>query len=222
MDVDTIEPGVDFAEAIRRAVATCEVLLAVIGPHWLTATDKLSRPRLTDPDDLVRLEIETALARDVRVIPILVEGAAMPGRQDLPESLAGLAHRNALSIRHESFRDDAARLVTAIEGIVQTAAPARTETPGEAPTEGPQSVRGDLSRAAWVIADAECTVQSITDKSSKAWALARVAEALVAIDPGRAARVAADAERIAQSITSELTKALALADVAEALAARSP
>src|SRR6266542_3564286 len=118
IDVDTIEPGVDFAEEISRAVATCKVLLAVIGPNWLTATDEQGRRRLDDPDDIVRLEIEAALARNVRVIPILVEGAVMPGRQDLPESLAGLARRNALFIRHESFRYDAGRLVTAIERVL--------------------------------------------------------------------------------------------------------
>jgi len=84
MDVDTIEPGVDFAEEISRAVAACQVLLAIIGPGWLTVTDKRGRRRLDDPDDIVRLEIEAALARDVRVIPILVEGAVMPGRPDLP------------------------------------------------------------------------------------------------------------------------------------------
>jgi hypothetical protein len=115
IDVDAIEPGVDFAEEINRAVAACQVLLAVIGPKWLTATDERGRRRLDDPDDIVRLEIEAALTRNVRVIPILVEGAVMPGRQDLPESLAGLASRNALSMRHESFRYDAGRLVTAIE-----------------------------------------------------------------------------------------------------------
>ena len=115
IDVDTIEPGVDFAEEISRAVATCKVLLAIIGPNWLTATDEQVRRRLDDPNDIVRLEIETALARDVRVIPILVEGAAMPGRQELPESLAGPARRNALPIRHESFRADAERLITALE-----------------------------------------------------------------------------------------------------------
>src|SRR5215469_5606905 len=102
IDVDAIEPGVDFAEAIRRAVAACQVLVTVIGPNWLTATDQRGGRRLDDPDDLVRLEIEAALARGVRVIPILVAGAVMPGRQDLPESLAGLARRNALIIRHES------------------------------------------------------------------------------------------------------------------------
>jgi hypothetical protein len=115
MDVDTIEPGVDFAEEIFRAVAACKVLLAIIGPNWLTATDERSRRRLADPDDIVRLEIEAALDRGVRVIPILIEGAVMPGREDLPGSLAGLARRNAFPIRHESFRSDAGRLVTSIE-----------------------------------------------------------------------------------------------------------
>ena len=118
IDVDTIEPGVDFAEEIFRAVAACKVLLAIIGPTWLTAADERGCRRLDDPDDIVRLEVEAALARAVRVIPILVEGAVMPVREDLPESLAALARRNALPIRHESFRADAGRLVTAIERVL--------------------------------------------------------------------------------------------------------
>src|SRR5437016_3856291 len=91
IDVDAIGPGVKFAEEISHAVAACKVLLAVIGPNWLTATDEQGHQRLDNPDDIVRLEIEAALARDVWIIPILVEGARMPGQQDLPESLAGLA-----------------------------------------------------------------------------------------------------------------------------------
>ena len=75
MDVDTIAPGLDFAEVIAQAVSTCEVLLAVIGSRWLTATDEDGRRRLEDPDDIVVLEIAAALERDIRVIPILVEGA---------------------------------------------------------------------------------------------------------------------------------------------------
>jgi len=118
IDVDTIEPGVDFAEAIDRAVETCEVLLAIIGPSWLTATDEQGQRRLEDPDDIVRIEIEAALARNVRVIPILVENAVMPRRQDLPESLASLARRNAFTVRHESFRYDAERLVASLEGVI--------------------------------------------------------------------------------------------------------
>ena len=58
MDVDTIEPGVNFAEEVNRAVATCTVLLAVVGPNWLTVTDEYGCRRLDDPDDYVRLEIE--------------------------------------------------------------------------------------------------------------------------------------------------------------------
>lgn len=61
IDVDIIEPGVDFAEEIFRAVTACKVLLAVIGPTWLTATDERGRRRLDVPDDIVRLEIEAAL-----------------------------------------------------------------------------------------------------------------------------------------------------------------
>jgi TIR domain len=118
MDVDTIEPGLDFAEEVTRAVAACQVLVAVIGPAWLTAADGRGRRRLDDPDDFVRLEIETALDRGVRVIPVLVRGAVMPGRDDLPERLAGLARLNALFIRPESFRSDAARLVTVIERVL--------------------------------------------------------------------------------------------------------
>jgi TIR domain len=161
IDVDAIEPGVDFAEEISRAVAVCKVLLAVIGPTWLTATDRQGRRRLVDPDDIVRLEIEAALARDVRVIPILVEGAVMPGREDLPESLAGLARRNALLIRHESFRYDAGRLLAAIERVlaavpgaaaVPRAAEARDGRPAgntisEVAQQGPGPARHDPTPA---------------------------------------------------------------------------
>jgi hypothetical protein len=74
MDVDTIAPGLDFAEVITEAVSTCEVLLAVIGPRWLDAKDEAGQRRLEAPDDIVRLEIAAALERNIRVIPILVEG----------------------------------------------------------------------------------------------------------------------------------------------------
>lgn len=145
IDVDAIEPGVDFAEAISRAVATCQVLLAVIGPNWLTAADERGRRRLDNPDDIVRLEIESALARDVRVIPVLAEGAHMPGREDLPESLAGLVRRNALFIRYESFRSDAGRLVTAIERVLAATSGAVDQSPPTAKAEAPTVPRDDRS-----------------------------------------------------------------------------
>jgi hypothetical protein len=134
MDVDTIAPGVDFTKVIAQAVSNCTVLLAVIGPGWLTATDEDGERRLEDPDDLVRLEIQAALERDIRVIPILVEGAVMPRGRQLPEELAGLARRNAISLRHESFRSDADRLLEAIEPILASAG-ASQAAPGPAQVE---------------------------------------------------------------------------------------
>jgi WD40 repeat protein len=132
MDVDTIALGVDFAEVITQAVSTCQVLLAVIGPRWLTATDQDGRRRLDDPDDTVRLEVTAALERDIRVIPILVEGATMPRRQELPDSLASLARRNALSVRHESFHSDADRLLNEIEPVLRPPAAAAPVSSGPA------------------------------------------------------------------------------------------
>ena len=118
IDVDTIEPGADFAEEISRAVAACRVLLAAIGPTWLTAADERGRRRLDDPDDTVRVEIEAALDRDVRVIPILVEGGSCRAAKTCPRGWPVWPGFNALLIRHESFRSDAARLVTAIERVL--------------------------------------------------------------------------------------------------------
>jgi TIR domain len=130
IDVDTIAPGLDFGEVITEAVSTCEVLLAVIGPRWLTATDEDGRRRLDDPDDIVRLEITAALERNIRVIPILVEGAVIPRRQQLPEGMARLARRNAVSLRHESFRSDVDRLLATIEPVLRAPA-ARVPQPVE-------------------------------------------------------------------------------------------
>jgi glycerophosphoryl diester phosphodiesterase len=103
-DVDNIEPGDDFVERIQSAVGSCQVLLALIGPRWLTITDAKGERRLDDPEDFVRLEVETALSRDdVRVIPILVDDAKMPRPQDLPTELAALTRRQAVEINPVDF-----------------------------------------------------------------------------------------------------------------------
>jgi hypothetical protein len=77
-DIDSIEPGDDFVEKINNAVESCAVLLALIGDGWVEMTNEAGQRRLDDPEDFVRLEIEAALARNVRVIPVLV-GEAKPG-----------------------------------------------------------------------------------------------------------------------------------------------
>ncbi len=112
IDVNKIKPGIDFSKEIIRAVEMSSVMLAVIGPQWLSATDEQGRRRLDDSNDIVRLEIEAALTRKIWLIPILMDNATMPRRQDLPGSLAGLADRNEFRVRHESFREDVNRLTT--------------------------------------------------------------------------------------------------------------
>jgi hypothetical protein len=78
MDIDAIKPGMDFVEAIDQAVGECDVLIAVIGPQWLTSTDADGSRRLDNPEDFVRLEISTAMDRKIDIFPLLVQGAAMP------------------------------------------------------------------------------------------------------------------------------------------------
>lgn len=114
MDIDKIDPGEDFAHAIARAIDASDVFLALIGREWLTVTDSRGRRRLESPEDFVRMEIETALARDVRVIPILVQGAEMPSSEELPASLASLVRRNAVELRDTSWRSDVDRLADAL------------------------------------------------------------------------------------------------------------
>ena len=120
-DIDSIEPGVDFAEEIFRAVAACKVLLAIIGPAWLTMTDEHGRRRLDDPDDFVRLEIEAALARGIRVIPVLVDRTRMPRDDELPEGLAKLVRLQALELSPNRFDRDVERLLRVLERAVAQA-----------------------------------------------------------------------------------------------------
>jgi len=110
-DIDSIELGDDFIEVITAAVGACDVLLALIGDQWLTMTGQDGRRRLDDPHDFVRLEIEAALTRNVRVIPILVEGARMPRADELPASLATLVRRQALELSPSRFDSDTRRLL---------------------------------------------------------------------------------------------------------------
>jgi TIR domain-containing protein len=111
IDVDNIPVGADFVAHLNSQVAGCNVLLVVIGPNWLNAKDESGRRRLDDPDDFVAIEIAAALTRDIRVIPVLVDGARMPKASELPDSLKPLARRQAAEVRHAHFGQDAEALV---------------------------------------------------------------------------------------------------------------
>ena len=89
MDVDTVELGVDFVRAIEKAVGECDVLVALIGKRWVGG-EPGGTSRLDNTKDYVRLEVSTALARDIRVIPVLVDGMTMPNEDSLPSPVQSI------------------------------------------------------------------------------------------------------------------------------------
>jgi hypothetical protein len=114
-DVDNIPLGHDYRGHVAEALASCATVLVVIGPEWLRVTDGRGRRRLEDPDDPVRVEVETALNSTARVIPLFVRGAVMPTGDELPGALETLAYRNGLPIRADpDFDRDIERLEQAL------------------------------------------------------------------------------------------------------------
>src|SRR5262245_39022006 len=123
MDVDHIPAGVDFVDFLRSQVAACDVFLAVIGPNWLDAKDDSGRRRFDNPDDFVTIEIAAALARNIRVIPVLVDGARTPKADKLPDSVKPLARRNAVEVRNTHFGRDAEALANKVAEALKDARP---------------------------------------------------------------------------------------------------
>lgn len=116
MDVSgSIEPGLEFDKVIEKAVSSCEVLIVMIGKEWLGMVDEKGKRRLDDPHDFVRMEISAALNRNIRVIPVLVEGVTMPEEGDLPEDLKRLCKRQALEISDNRWEFDTQQLVKVLE-----------------------------------------------------------------------------------------------------------
>ena len=114
-DVDSIPLGVDFRQHLSDSVSQCDVLLAVIGRQW--AAGSAGRPGLDDARDFVRIEVEAALQRNIPVVPVLVQGASVPGEEELPETLRSLAYRNGIAVRPDpDFHQDMDRLIKGIEG----------------------------------------------------------------------------------------------------------
>jgi hypothetical protein len=117
-DIDTLEPGLDFVDAINSRLRECRVFLAIIGREWLDAKDAAGHRRLDQSHDYVRLEIAAALARpDVRLIPVLIEGATMPAPEALPENIRPLARRHAMNLRDDAWDHDVDRLAGVIAGV---------------------------------------------------------------------------------------------------------
>jgi TIR domain-containing protein len=120
MDVDSIHPGDDFVEILTQTLDRCQAMVVVIDPSWLVTTGPAGQRRLDEPGDYVRLEIERALNRSIRVFPALIDNARMPTPDDLPPTISRLAHRQAVEISSTRFKYDAGRLLSAIERVVDT------------------------------------------------------------------------------------------------------
>ncbi|MCG6875228.1 MAG: toll/interleukin-1 receptor domain-containing protein [Betaproteobacteria bacterium] len=116
-DVESIDGGTDFVQAIQRAVGSARLMLVLIGNTWTTETTHDGTRRLDDPDDFVRLEIATALRHGLPVLPVLVEGAQMPTEGELPEDLKPLARVQAVELTEARWQYDTGRLVDAIARI---------------------------------------------------------------------------------------------------------
>ena len=126
LDVAGISPGRDFRKEIEKKLSGCGVLLAMIGPTWASILDSDGLRRLDNPNDFVRLEIATALSRDIPVIPVLVRGAKMPQQGNLPPDLCDLPYRNCVELSHTRWNSDVALLNTTLKQYASnTTAPER-------------------------------------------------------------------------------------------------
>ena len=137
MDVD-MAPGVDFEQRITEVVSGCVALLIVMGPHWADTTEGEMGRRIDNPGDFVRLEVETGLHRpDVTPIPVLVNGARMPRREDLPAEIRGIARRNAIELSNGRWSYDVGRLMDALKELLPDVQPVGGPAPGpvQAPSE---------------------------------------------------------------------------------------
>lgn len=112
LDVDTLNPGVDFDVVIQSTLGRCNVVLVIIGPGFFSH-------RLRDTNDFVRREIVAALRGRKRVIPVLVGGASLPSKRQVPQDVAPLLGKNAVTLNHATWKDDVGRLIRALEKILR-------------------------------------------------------------------------------------------------------
>jgi hypothetical protein len=120
-DIHSIPTGVDFRTHLKQGVGNCWVLVAVVGATWLGVEDTQGNRRLDNPDDWVRAEIETALERNIPVIPLLVGGAQLPTVDALPGTLKELAYRKAAQARPDpDFHQDVTRLIRRLEEVLSS------------------------------------------------------------------------------------------------------
>ena len=138
MDVAAIQPGETFADRIDRTLNASGAVLVIIGREWM---NRLNAPGAEEKEDFVRRELTTALKRQVLVVPVLVEGAAMPSARELPEDLRPLAERNAIELSDSRWDHDMARLSNAL-----------TQAPGVNMLQAATPPRVGSKKSLWLVA----------------------------------------------------------------------
>lgn len=167
MDVSGIEPGRDFRKAIDQSVATCSVLLAMIGQEWLNCRDSQGTRRLDDANDFVRIELASALRRDIPVVPVLVRSAKMPRAEQLPDDLKELAYRNAVELTHARWKSDVQVLLQALGPHLDehSADESEKRAVGGKEERGAESKRASQERAVKQVAEPAADVPKFDPKT---------------------------------------------------------
>jgi len=159
MDVDSIAPGQDFRDVVHERVATCDVMLSLVGKEWLTVTSRSGTRRLDEPGDFVRLEIEAALKRKIPVAPVLLHGADMPAPESLPDALRDFAFRNAFELSHTRWESDVEEMLRRLRLIAPPQPVARGHVSGaHAVLVPPAAPRGNGSLIIAVVAFAALAI----------------------------------------------------------------
>jgi flagellar biosynthesis GTPase FlhF len=170
MDVAGIKKGLDFRRIIDEHVASCGVLLVLIGKRWLSATDSKGKRRLDDANDFVRLETAAALSRDIPVVPVLVQDAVMPTEQDLPDVLKELAFRNGTELTHARWDSDVKLLIEDLRPYLETPTTAAVATQptrdqssaATVPSTPPAHDRRPTSRSLWAVGGVVVVVSGVS------------------------------------------------------------
>ena len=212
MDVAAIEPGRDFRKAIDQSVATCSVLLAVIGQEWVDLKDSEGRRRLDDVNDFVRIELASALRRDIPVIPVLVRGAKMPRPEQLPHDLKELAFRNAVELTHSRWKTDLQVLIEAVRPYLEEPG-ARLPGAEQARAEAPKPERHASPAADQATMGTMTGIQMIgpqaVDRISKVLAgyIGPIADVIVKQAAKRCSSVEELCAKVAKEIEGEVNRA---------------
>jgi hypothetical protein len=142
---DSIAPGDDYVACLTEAVCRCELVLAIMGPRWMSVTAASGRPRIHDPDDWVYRELAIAFARRKRVIPVLLGGARMPATADLPPGIAELSRCQYRRLEHRQFRTNMSLLCADVRALLPDAGPLLAAA-GQEPAPQPALAAGGRRR----------------------------------------------------------------------------